>query len=181
MDNAPPPNYHPRGHLGLEQMRHIIEKQRESVIYRGRLISRVEHLPTEAEIAAADDFYKVEAEGNLEAQIRKMQETLDRLKAGTLAPPPAAPEALPVAPAPAEPGERVHPPDGPDADERQAARARLLQSAERPPGETVTRTEPGATPEPARSVTITPEVKPHAPEPPPVAHEPKADRAAKGK
>jgi hypothetical protein len=180
MDNAPPPNFHPRGHLGLEQMRHIIEKQRESVIYR-RLISRVEHLPTEAEIAAADSYYKVEAEGNLEAQISKLQETLGKLKAGTLAPPPAAPEPLPVAPAPAEPGERVHPPDGPDADERQAARARLLQSAERPPGETVTRTEPGAPPEPSKTAVITPEVKPHTPEPPPAAPEPKADRAAKGK
>jgi hypothetical protein len=186
MDPAQPPNFHPKQHLGLAQMRHVIENLHESVIYRGRLISRAEHLPTEAQIAAADDYYKVQAEGNLEAQIRKMRETLEQLKSGTLAPTPAAPEALPVAADPSLPGGHTMPPDVPDEAERQAARARLLQAADRGPAETVTRTGPDPHPAPPQPhpVTVTPEAKPPAPDAPPavtVTPEAKADKAPKGK
>jgi hypothetical protein len=67
----------PKTRADLEQV--II--QGGSVMYQGRVITRVQDLPSEADLAAGDDAAEQTALGNLQAQIDKLTNERDRLQA----------------------------------------------------------------------------------------------------
>lgn len=86
-----PSGFAPGGHrqtpLTLKEQHDIITGG-ESVLYNGRIISNVVHLPTEAQLAVGDPEKEQLAAFHMQQQIDRLQKDLESLKSGTLAPPP---------------------------------------------------------------------------------------------
>jgi hypothetical protein len=57
-----------------------------SVLYGGRVISRAEQLPSEAELAQGDPDAEAEAQANLQAQMAALQAQMERLQASSTGP-----------------------------------------------------------------------------------------------
>jgi hypothetical protein len=66
--------------LNLKQMRETVENGK-SVLYKGRLISTVEKLPTAAELASTEEE-KAAAAGDIDAQIAALQQQKAGLTSG---------------------------------------------------------------------------------------------------
>lgn len=71
--------------LSRQEMERIIVQERGSVLYKGRIISRVEEIPSDAELAEGDPEREAAVRDALDAQIAALTAQRDRL--GT----PAAP------------------------------------------------------------------------------------------
>jgi cell division protein FtsB len=65
--------------LSRDQMEAVIANG-GSILYGGRLITRVEHLPSEADLAAGDPTAEAKAAEKLERQMAQLQEQMKKLQ-----------------------------------------------------------------------------------------------------
>lgn len=67
-------------HLTRAEMEQVI-REGGSVKHGGRIISRLEHLPSDADLAKGDPAKEAKAAGDLQAQIDQLQQQLAGLQA----------------------------------------------------------------------------------------------------
>lgn len=79
--------------LTHEQMREVI-REGGSVLYRGRVISRIEDLPSPAVLAIGDPAKEQEIAHSLQAQIDQLQAQLAQLQGSVVTAAPSEGEAL---------------------------------------------------------------------------------------